>query len=100
MSSRVSLQAGEAHVWVFLCLAVKMSAQVKQAVLEVEEYIRRENWPAIPHDIMKVHLEGLRFRGLALIVHMEQCPSLLSRVGSGRRLVSKLGSSPEYSYGT
>lgn len=31
-----------------------MSAQVKQAVLEVEEYIRRENWPAIPHDIMKV----------------------------------------------
>jgi hypothetical protein len=39
-----------------LCvLAVKLSAQVKQAVLEVEEYIRRENWPAIPHDIMKVH---------------------------------------------
>ena len=34
--------------------AVKLSAQVKQAVLEVEEYIRRENWPAIPHDIMKV----------------------------------------------
>jgi hypothetical protein len=32
---------------------IKMSAQVKQAVLEVEEYIRRENWPAIPHDIMK-----------------------------------------------
>lgn len=23
-------------------------------MLEVEEYIRRENWPAIPHDIMKV----------------------------------------------
>lgn len=22
--------------------------------MEVEEYIRRENWPAIPHDIMKV----------------------------------------------
>ena len=36
--------------------AVKLSAQVKQAVLEVEEYIRRENWPAIPHDIMKVPL--------------------------------------------
>jgi hypothetical protein len=32
---------------------IKLSAQVKQAVLEVEEYIRRENWPAIPHDIMK-----------------------------------------------
>lgn len=39
---------------VFPCAAVKMSAQVKQAVLEVEEYIRRESWPAIPHDIMKV----------------------------------------------
>jgi hypothetical protein len=38
--------------------AVKLSAQVKQAVLEVEEYIRRENWPAIPQDIMKVRFKA------------------------------------------
>ncbi len=43
--------------WLPVC-AVKMSAQVKQAVLEVEEYIRREGWPAIPHDIMKVTLHA------------------------------------------
>ena len=36
------------------CCAVKLSSQVKQAVLEVEEYIRREGWPAVPSDIMKV----------------------------------------------
>ncbi len=34
--------------------AVKLSSQVKQAVVEVEEYIRREGWPAVPSDIMKV----------------------------------------------
>lgn len=45
-----------------LCpFAVKMSAQVKQAVGEIEEYIRREGWPAVPQDIMKVppHSRGL-----------------------------------------
>ena len=36
------------------CRAVKLSSQVKQAVVEVEEYIRREGWPAVPSDIMKV----------------------------------------------
>ena len=34
--------------------AVKLSGQVKQAVGEIEEYIRREGWPAVPQDIMKV----------------------------------------------
>ena len=33
---------------------VKLSAQVKVAALEVEQYIQREGWPAIPHEIMKV----------------------------------------------
>lgn len=32
---------------------VKLSGQVKQAVGEIEEYIRREGWPAVPQDIMK-----------------------------------------------
>ena len=35
---------------------MKLSSQVKQAVVEVEEYIRREGWPAVPSDIMKVRL--------------------------------------------
>ena len=52
-------------------LAVKLSAQVKQAVLEVEEYIRRENWPAIPHDIMKVRLH--------MIPEHDSCIFLLPR---------------------
>ena len=33
---------------------MKLSGQVKQAVGEIEEYIRREGWPAVPQDIMKV----------------------------------------------
>lgn len=37
-----------------VCRAVKLSAQVKVAALEVEQYIEREGWPAIPHPVMKV----------------------------------------------
>ena len=53
--------------------AVKLSAQVKQAVLEVEEYIRRENWPAIPHDIMKVPIVVHNLHSSALWAFPSSC---------------------------
>mmetsp|Transcript_3876 Transcript_3876/g.11224 ORF Transcript_3876/g.11224 Transcript_3876/m.11224 type:complete len:437 (-) Transcript_3876:486-1796(-) len=57
---------------------VKLSAQVKVAALEVEQYIQREGWPAIPHDIMKVAVNHASFmHGDAQACHFDGIVRLL-----------------------
>lgn len=57
---------------------VKLSAQVKVAALEVEQYIEREGWPAIPHPIMKTAVHNASFlHGEFLACHFDGIVRLL-----------------------
>ncbi len=58
---------------------MKLSAQVKVAALEVEQYIQREGWPAIPHEIMKVSpapLPSDRRLPLLSLAHLPSLPRM------------------------
>lgn len=57
---------------------VKLSAQVKVAALDVEHYIEREGWPAIPHPVMKTAVHNASFvHGEALACHFDGIVRLL-----------------------